>query len=76
MCLRNPHRWGFLEGDVINSNNQKVTEDHFHDFLTKVVIPYSQAEGYQFSDTHEDYLVGALARINLNQDLLNTRTQN
>ena len=75
MCLRNPDRWSFIEGDVINSNGQKVTEDHFHDFLTEVVIPYSQAEGYTFSGSHEDYLVGTLARINLNQDLLHHRTQ-
>jgi coenzyme F420-reducing hydrogenase alpha subunit len=40
-----------------------------------VVIPYSQAEGYVFSDVHEDYLVGSLARINFNKDLLNSRTK-
>ena len=40
-----------------------------------VQIPYSQAEGYEFSDTQKDYLVGSLARINLNEDLLNPRTK-
>jgi coenzyme F420-reducing hydrogenase alpha subunit len=40
-----------------------------------VVIPYSQAEGYTFSDTHEDYLVGSLARINLNKDKLRAETK-
>lgn len=50
-------------------------EEGFHDFLKSVVIPYSQAEGYVFSDSHEDYLVGSLARINLNHDLLHHRTK-
>ncbi len=75
LCLRNSDHWDFLEGQVINSNGLKVPEEQFHDFLTQVVIPYSQAEGYKFTDTHEDYFVGALARINLNQDLLHPRTQ-
>jgi sulfhydrogenase subunit alpha len=40
-----------------------------------VQIPHSHAEGHRFSDTGEDYLVGALARINLNRDLLHPRTK-
>jgi sulfhydrogenase subunit alpha len=39
------------------------------------VVPYSQSEGYLFSDQHENYLVGSLARINFNKDLLNERTK-
>ncbi|HLC93603.1 MAG TPA: nickel-dependent hydrogenase large subunit, partial [Patescibacteria group bacterium] len=62
-------------GDIINSHGKRVTEEHFHDFLKSVVIPYSQAEGYVFSDVHKDYLVGALARMNFNKDLLNERTK-
>lgn len=75
LCLRNKEKWDFLVGRVINSNGKEVPEEQFYDFLTKVVIPYSQAEGYHFSDTEEDYLVGALARINLNMDQLNENTQ-
>ena len=44
-------------------------------YLQYVQIPHSHAEGYRFSDTEEDYLVGALARLNLNQDLLHPRTK-
>lgn len=75
MCLRNEERFDFIEGEVIKSSGKSVPEEQFLDFLTSVVIPYSQAEGYIFSDDHEDYLVGSLARINLNQDLLNPRTK-
>lgn len=67
--------YDFLEGEIINSSGKIVPEEKFHDFMKEVVIPYSQAEGYVFSDSHEDYLVGSLARINLNKDLLNPRTK-
>lgn len=75
LCLRNDQNYNFLEGKIINSNGKSVVEEDFHDFLKSVVIPYSQAEGYVFSDSHEDYLVGSLARINLNHDLLHHRTK-
>ena len=75
LALRGVDRFDFLEGSVINTNEKNVPEEQFHDFLKSVVIPYSQAEGYVFSDSHEDYLVGSLARINLNEDQLHQRTK-
>lgn len=65
LCLKNADHYDFLEGNIINSSGRITTEEHFHDFLHSVIIPYSQSEGYIFSDTHDDYLVGALARMNL-----------
>ena len=75
LCLRNDKSYDFIEGEIINSNGKRVSEEQFHNFMKSVVIPYSQAEGYVFSDVHEDYLVGALARMNFNKDLLNPRTK-
>lgn len=75
LCLGNDRTYDFLEGEIINSSGKRVPEAQFHDFLKSVVIPYSQSEGYIFSDTHEDYLVGALARVNFNKALLNPRTK-
>lgn len=75
LALRNNENYNFLEGDIVNTSGKRVPEEKFHDFLKSVVIPYSQSEGYIFSDDHEDYLVGALARLNLNKDLLNPRTK-
>ena len=74
LYFRNDKRFDFLEGDIVNSNGKRTGNDKFLEFMEEVVIPYSQSEGYKFSDTHEDYLVGALARINYNKDLLNPRT--
>ena len=75
LCLCNAKSYDFLDGEIINSTGKCVPEGKFHEFLKSVVIPYSEAEGYVFSDEHEDYLVGALARMNFNKGLLNARTR-
>jgi coenzyme F420-reducing hydrogenase alpha subunit len=74
LSLRNDARFDFLEGDIVNSNGRRISRPEFKNYLQYVQIPHSHAEGYRFSDTGEDYLVGALARINLNRDLLHPRT--
>lgn len=75
LAVRNESRFDFLEGDVVNSNGKRIPVTDFKNYLKYVQIPYSQAEGYEFSDTQKDYLVGSLARINLNKDLLHPRTK-
>ena len=75
LCLRNEERFDFLEGDVVDSNGKRVSEERFKEHLQYVRIPHSHAEGYRFSGTQEDYLVGSLARLNLNADVLHTRTR-
>ncbi len=73
--LRNENKFDFLEGDLLTSSGKRIPPNEFYNFLKKVVIPYSQSAGYVFADTNEDYLVGALSRINFNKDLLNPRTK-
>lgn len=74
LALRNDKSFDFLEGEIVNSSGKRVPETDFHKFLKSVVIPYSQSEGYVFSDTHDDYFAGSLSRINLNKDLLRPET--
>lgn len=75
LCLHNNTRFDFLEGEILNSNGRRVPGSEFKGYVQYVQIPYSHAEGYRFSDTQEDYLVGALARMNLNRDVLHLRTK-
>jgi len=75
LYLRNDKQFDFLEGDICNSNGKRVPSKDFLSFMEKVIIPYSESEGYVFSDTHEDFLVGSLARINFNKDVLHPRTK-
>ncbi|MGD0328675.1 MAG: nickel-dependent hydrogenase large subunit [Minisyncoccia bacterium] len=65
--------YGYLGGEIMTSKGEAFGEDMFREHLEHVVIPYSQASGYTYKG--ESYLVGALARMNLNKDKLNSRTQ-
>jgi len=75
MCLRGRNSWDFIHGDIITSDGLCVPEQNFYEMLEKVVIPYSHAEGYKLTSKHDDYLVGSLARLNLNKDQLHPRTR-
>lgn len=75
VALRGKDRFDFIDGEIINTDGKRISESQFHDFLRSVVIPYSQAEGYVFSENHEDYLTGSLARVNLNLDQISQRTR-
>jgi coenzyme F420-reducing hydrogenase alpha subunit len=63
----------FLEGDILNSDGDVIKEKDYHTHLQKNVIPYSQAVGYKFDG--DTYMVGALARINLNKRGLHKDTR-
>ncbi len=57
---------------VRTSEGIKFTQKSYYDFLEQVVIPYSQAIGYKFKEN--EYMLGSLARINLNTKGLNKKT--
>jgi sulfhydrogenase subunit alpha len=75
LYLRNDKQYDFLDGDIVNSHGKRIPSKDFLSFLKKVVIPYSQSEGYKSVETDKDFLVGSLARVNFNSDLLNQRTK-
>jgi len=66
-------RFDFLRGAIISSTGDMIPEEKFGEHLERVVIPYSQASGYEFEG--ESYMVGALARINLAKDRLHSETK-
>lgn len=79
IAIRGKHGFDFLEGDIVVSGDNECKTyqpEQFREFLETVVIPYSHSEGYKISETNEDYLVGSLARLNLNLDQIHPRTKN
>ena len=66
-------RFDFLRGKIISSRGVSIPEEKFGEHLEHVVMPYSQASGYEFKG--EPYMVGALARINLARDKLHSETK-
>lgn len=73
VAMRGENAWEFLNGKIITSLGKTIEEIDFKEHLEHVVIPYSQASAYKHAEA--SYYVGALARINLNQDQLHPRTK-
>ncbi|MFH0712077.1 MAG: nickel-dependent hydrogenase large subunit [archaeon] len=65
--------YNFLEGKIRTAMGSEIEERDFGEHLERVVLPYSHATGFEFES--EEYLVGALARMNINKDKLNERTK-
>ncbi len=65
----------FLDGKISVNNEKFFKEAEFIKLLKEIVIPYSQSESYVIESSHEDYLTGALARLNLNKDKLHPNTR-
>jgi len=65
--------FSFLEGEIRSTDGAHIKEADFWDHLHSVVLPYSQAKGFEFEG--KEYIVGALARLNLNKDNLHPLTR-
>jgi len=68
-----PDDYSFLEGEIKTSNGSIIKEENFWNHLQNVVLPYSQASGFNFEG--KEYMVGALSRMNLNKDNLHPNTK-
>ncbi|MEM7816491.1 MAG: Ni/Fe hydrogenase subunit alpha [Candidatus Aenigmatarchaeota archaeon] len=63
----------FIEGEIRSIDGTIIREEDYWDYLNRIVIPYSQATGFQFKS--REYMVGALARMNLNKDAIHKDTK-
>lgn len=72
IALRND-RFSYQGGDLMTTDGLCIGRKNFREHLQKTVIPYSQAPGFQFQG--RPYVVGALARLNINRDTLHPRTR-
>lgn len=73
VCLTNPD-FNFYTGDhICTSKLFCIPWQSYGRHLEHKVIPYSQASGYKFEG--ETYMVGALARVNLNEAYLHNNTR-
>ncbi len=72
IALRND-RFSYQGGDLMTSDGLCIGRGNFRDHLQKSVLPYSQAPGFSFQG--KPYVVGALARLNINKDTLHRQTR-
>jgi coenzyme F420-reducing hydrogenase alpha subunit len=64
--------YNFLKGCIKTALGTSIFEEQYGEHLKRVVLPYSTATAFKWES--KDYMVGALARINLNKDNLHTDT--
>ena len=72
IALRN-EKFSYRRGDLMTSDGICINHKYFRQHLQKAVIPYSQAPGFAFKG--KSYVVGALARLNINKDTLHPKTR-
>lgn len=66
--------FSFLDGEIVSDQTPEcISEAQFREHLEHVVIPYSQASGYEYKG--KAYMVGALARINLAKNNLHQKVK-
>lgn len=65
--------FNFLGDYILTSKGERIEEKDYFEHLEKVVIPYSEAVGYKFEE--DTYMLGALARLNLNKANLHAQTR-
>ncbi|HRY90928.1 MAG TPA: nickel-dependent hydrogenase large subunit [Candidatus Gracilibacteria bacterium] len=65
--------FNFIEGEICSTQGMCIPEQALKNHLKEVVIPYSQSAGYIAQG--KEYMVGSLARINLNGKNLHPNTQ-
>lgn len=65
--------FSFLEGHICSTTGACIEEKNYWDHLKNVVLPYSQASGFEFEG--DEFAVGALARVNLNMNNLHKKTK-
>lgn len=65
--------FNYLEGEIKTAKGTVIPESDFGNHLEHVALPYSTAGGVEWES--EDYMVGALARLNLNKENLHENTK-
>lgn len=65
--------YSFLNGAITTSDGEEISPDKWASQMSPAGITYSQADGYRFHN--QTYMVGALARINLNEKALHPKTR-
>jgi coenzyme F420-reducing hydrogenase alpha subunit len=65
--------YNFLKGHLEDANGKTIKEEDYGNHLQRFVLPYSNATAFEFEK--EEYLVGALARMNINKENLNPSTK-
>lgn len=65
--------YNYMKGKIKTAFGSVIEEENYRKHLEEVVLPYSNATAFTFES--KDFMVGSLARINLNKDNLHAHTK-
>lgn len=74
MAVSHPKEYGLIEGDIITSSGLSFPPSRFKEFVVETQVPYSNALHAELA-AQGPYMVGPLARVNLNFDRLSPDAQ-
>ncbi len=72
VAIKSPD-FSYLGDEIHSTDGTIINESEYFDHLTRTVMPYSQGTGFKFHGA--DYMVGALARMNLHRKTLHPDTR-
>lgn len=65
--------FSYLEGEIKTSDDRIIKQNDFDEHLRAVIIPYSHARGFSFEGNL--LMVGAISRLTLGKQFLNSKTR-
>jgi len=73
IALRNEEGYGFIDGDIKSSDGGIWPLEQYRSVTNEQILPHSSAK--HCFNQRDSYMVGALARFNVNHDLLHARAK-
>ena len=73
IALRNEEAYGFIDGDIVSSDGGRWPLSEYRSVTNETILPHSSAK--HCANQRDSYMVGALARFNLNHDLLHPQAK-
>ncbi|MBK8987755.1 MAG: Ni/Fe hydrogenase subunit alpha [Chloroflexi bacterium] len=68
IALYNPPHYGFIDGEIASTDGGAWLVEQYRDVTNEIMVPHSTAK--HTAHQRESYMVGALARFNVNYNLL------
>ena len=72
-ALRNKDKSDYVKGDLYTDEGKKVLQNNYASHIKEKVVPYSNTKCVMLGD--REFMVGALARINVNKRYLSRNTK-
>lgn len=73
IALRKDDEYAFIDGDLVSSDGGTWPVEQYRDVTNETLLPHSSAKHAR--NQRESYMVGALARFNINYDMLHPKAQ-